>query len=186
MRQSDALELVSAGTLARPGPVGRTVRLLLGLLCLFVLYDLAGYWQAIIESPLTSLPNLAVALLVALCVFNYVVNIGFSGSWGRKPILWTLALLSTFAGVSLLAFGSADHPLFGAPLFLVLAYFYAHLGLSFVVAATIATTGCEMRAIPELLGRVRGRDAPEHHCPVAFISKIDAWEQKRRNPAAQA
>lgn len=186
MKQSDPLELVTVGTLERPGPVGRTVRLLLGLVCLYVLYDIAEYRSGIVSTPLTTLPNLLLALLVALWLFNYVVNIGFSRSWGRRPVLWTLALLITFAGLSLLVFGSADHPLFGAPLFLVLAYFYAHLGLSFVLAAAIATPGCEMRAIPELLGRVRGRDVPEHHCPAAFIARVDEWEHKRRNPAARA
>ena len=36
-----------------------------------------------------------------------------------------------------------------------------------------------MRSIPELFGKVRGRPAAEHHCPAAFITKLDEWEQNR-------
>lgn len=75
--------------------------------------------------------------------------------------------------------GDFNSPVLGVPLFVWLAYFYGHLGISFVLATALATPGCEMRAIPQLVGRITGHAAPEHHCPVSFITKIDAWERRR-------
>ena len=72
-----------------------------------------------------------------------------------------------------------DHPLFGAALWAWLVYFFAHLGVSFILSAIIATPGCEMRAIPHLFGKISGRAVAEHHCPASFITGIDAWESKR-------
>lgn len=96
MSQPDGLELVPAGTLNRPGPVGRFVRFVLGV-----------------------------------------------------------------------------------PLNRWLGYFYGHLGVSFLLAAAIGTPGCEMRSIPELIGRARGTPSHEHRCPVGFLARIDEWERGR-------
>jgi len=78
-----------------------------------------------------------------------------------------------------LAFGTPDHPLFGAALWAWSVCFFSHLGVSFTLPAIIATPGCEMRAIPQILGRISGRAIAEHHCPASSITKIDAWESKR-------
>jgi len=180
MKQSDPLILVDKGTLGRPGPVGRIVRLGLGLLCLYGLSELLLYRQNIIQTPASVLPNISLLVLFAVFIINYVVNIGFGRSWGRWPSYLSVAGLLILAAISWLAFGNTDHPLFGAVLWAWLVYFYAHLGSSFVLAAIIATPGCEMRAIPELLGRLSGRATAEHHCPAAFITKIDEWERNRQ------
>jgi hypothetical protein len=42
----------------------------------------------------------------------------------------------------------------------------------------LGTPGCEMRAIPDLLGRLTGHTAQEHHCP-GFITPLDNWEARR-------
>ena len=176
MNQSDALELVDAGSLTRPGPYGRLVRFALGALCLYAL------WQ--ILQPFSSLENLFSLAIAPLCVFNYVVNIGFSKSWGKRPLAFSLLLLAVSAGVAFLISGSLDHPVFGVPLILWLGYFYAHLGLAFVLSAVIATPGCEMRSIPELIGRARGIASEEHRCPAALITRIDEWESRRQRHLA--
>lgn len=178
MKQSDSLQLVEPGSLTRPGPIGRSVRLLLGLACLYALYDVSFYRHNIIAAPVSSLPNLAVLVLIALLIVNNVVNIGFGKRWGRRPSYLSLAGGLLLAAISWVIFGTADHPLLGVALWLWLVYFYGHLGISFVLSAAIATPGCEMRAVPELIGKITGRPAHEHHCP-AFIRKIDEWERKR-------
>lgn len=177
MKQSDPLELVEEGSLARPGPVGRIVRLALGIACLYAIYQLLLYHQAIISTPVAVLPNFWLLVFAAILIINYVVNIGFGKSWGRWPSYVSVAAALLFATMSWLAFGTPDHPLFGVVLWSWLVYFYLHLGLSFVLAAAIGTPGCEMRSIPQILGRMRGRAAPEHHCPASLISKIDDWEK---------
>ncbi|MFQ5609661.1 MAG: hypothetical protein ACE5F8_05260, partial [Woeseiaceae bacterium] len=64
-------------------------------------------------------------------------------------------------------------------------YIYGHLGVSFVLSAVLATPGCEMRAIPHLLGIVFRNETREHYCP-GFLGNIDEWERNRRNPTDAA
>ncbi len=182
MKQSDPLQLVEEGSLERPGPVGRIVRLALGILCTYALYVLIFYRANIIATPVSVLPNLTVIVLAAVFIINYVVNIGFGKSFGRWPSYVSIAAMLLLATMSWLAFGTADHPMLGVIFWLWLVYFYLHLGASFVLAAAIATPGCEMRAIPELIGRIRGREVQEHHCPASFITSVDAWERGRVAP----
>ena len=179
MKQSDPLELVGSGSLVRPGPIGRLVRLCLGGLCLYVFGELFYYGAWTTMQPFSSLDNRFLTLLAPLCVFNYVVNIGFARSWGRRPLIASLVVFGIVACIAFVITGSFDSPILGIPLNLWLGYFYGHLGISFVLSALIATPGCEMRAIPELFGRMSGRPSEEHHCPAAFITKIDKWEQSR-------
>jgi hypothetical protein len=179
MMQPDPLHRVEIDSPDRPGPVGRVVRLALGFACSYALYQLIVSRSSIMAQPISVLPNLTVLVLAALFVINYVVNIGFGRSFGRWPGYLSLAIGGTFAGVAWLLAGTPDHPIFGVALWLWLAYFYAHLGGSFLIAAAFATPGCEMRAIPELVGLVTGREAGKHRCPAAFITKIDEWEMRR-------
>lgn len=181
MKQSDPLELVEGGTLAPPGPIGRLIRLILGLACLYALYELILYRQSIIQTPVSVLPNIVIMVAATVLIINYVVNIGFGKSWGRWPSYIAIGSTLILAAIAWLAFGTPDHALPGSVLWVWMVYFFAHLGVSFVLSATLATPGCEMRAIPELIGRISGRAAAEHHCPAAFITRIDAWERKRRS-----
>lgn len=182
MKQSDPLQLVEKGSLGRPGPVGRLVRLGLGIACLYGLYVLVLHHQSIIERPVSVLPNIAVLVFATMFIINYVVNIGFGTSWGRWPSYISAIVGVVLAGLGWILFGTPDHLLLGVALWLWLVYFYLHLGVSFVLAAAIATPGCEMRAVPELIGRITGREIEEHHCPAAFITRIDAWERERGAP----
>ena len=57
MKQSEPLELVEPGTLIRPGPIGRLVRLSLGVLCLYAFVELFYYAEWITTQPFSSLDN---------------------------------------------------------------------------------------------------------------------------------
>ncbi len=143
----------------------------------FALWEIIRFFDVASAEPLSTLSSRVPLLFGPLCVLNYVVNIGFAKSWGSRPLLVSVIVLVVLGGVAYLIAGSFNSRIVGVPLNLWLGYFYAHLGLSFVVAALIATPGCEMRAIPELFGRLRGMPSAEHECPVTFISTIDAWER---------
>lgn len=175
-----SLDLVNQGSLARPGPVGRLLRFALGLACLYGFSELIRVAPYFIERPLELLPNLLLMIMVVLCVFNYVVNIGFSKDWKFYPTLVSVMVLGGVAGVGYLVTGSASSFLLGLLIVVWMGYFYAHLGISFVLAAMLGTPGCEMRAIPELLGKVSNREIKEHHCPSTIITGIDRWERNRR------
>lgn len=95
---------------------------------------------------------------------------------GPSALVVSLSTLGLAASLAYAVSGSFDSSILGIPLNLWLAYFYGHLGLSFVVSAAIATRGCEMRSMPELFGTVRGSPADEHPCPASFITMLDSWE----------
>lgn len=178
MKQSEPLAPVAPGTLPRPGPIGRLVRLVIGGACLYAVHELVVYHEDIIVAPFSNLANLAVLIAVAACVFNHVVNIGFGRSWRMWPVI---TASGTLIGVALLSLAVFAHWLFGAALWSWLLYTYGHLGVSFVLAASIGTPGCEMRAIPQLFGKITGRSTDEHACPATFITAIDEWERGRKS-----
>ena len=167
------------GTLPRPGPLGRIVRLLLGIACLQFLWVLITDGSAIAgASAAPSHPGWWFGLLVGLYVFSYVVNIGFSLDLGRWP-----QILVVVAGISLLAWGWITRgavwtPALGWLLVVWLTYTFAHLGGSFVLSALLATPGCEMRAILHLFTLVTGHKTAEHFCP-GPLRFVDEWEAGR-------
>ena len=175
-----SLDLVDQGSLPRPGPVGRLLRFALGIACLYGLWELINVAPYFVERPLELLPNLSFMILVLLCIFNYVVNIGFSKNWKFYPTLISVSVIGGVAGTNYLLTGTANSFLLGALIVAWMGYFYTHLGLSFVLSALIATPGCEMRALPELFGKITNRETKEHHCPSSIISGIDQWESTRR------
>ena len=79
-------------------------------------------------------------VFAAIIIINYVVNIGFGKSWGRWPSYFSIGAALLLAVMAWLAFGTPDHPLFGAALWAWLVYFYAHLGVSFILSAIIVST----------------------------------------------
>ena len=125
-------------------------------------------------------PQLFVFLwpVVALWLLPPVVNLGFGRSWKNRPRIVVLLACAGAILVDLFVYGQIWGPPLGAVVYAVTVYTFAHLGLSFVLATLLATPGCEMRAIPDLIGRLTGRTAQEHHCP-GFIQPIDDWEARR-------
>lgn len=173
-----SLDLVESGSLEKPGPIGRIFRLTLGILCLYGLVEIVRVAPFFVADPIGLLPGMSLMIMVGVCVFNYVVNIGFSRNWNKFPVLVSLVAFGTMALVSYLVVGTPNSPILGIPIILWLGYFFAHLGISFVLASALGTPGCEMRAIPQLMGIVKHRESKEHHCPSSIISGIDDWEKR--------
>lgn len=176
-----SLDLVDQGSLERPGVIGRAVRLILGLACLYGLWELISIAPYFVVQPLALLPNLVLMIVLVLCVFNYVVNIGYSKDWKSYPTLVVITLLGFVALGGYLVNGTAGSALLGVLIILWMGYFYAHLGISFLLSAVLATPGCEMRAIPELFGKITNREVKEHHCPSSILTGIDRWERNRQS-----
>ncbi len=74
------------GTLAKPGPIGRIMRLVFGLGSFYALYQAIAYREYLMKD---TLPNSSwwPVLVLALLVFPYVINLGWGRSWGRWPQL---------------------------------------------------------------------------------------------------
>ena len=181
LAMKDVFRFDDAGTLPKPGPIGRLVRLGMGLLC-------GGWtWRLAWHSGLgdLALPAYWLWFLFALLLAPYVVNIGFGVRWGAWPRIVAGLVV---AGAAVFGYLQGGSPL-QQPLWMamngVMLYVFGHLGLSFLLSALIATPGCEMRAVPQLLATLSGRDAAEHYCP-GFIGTVDRWERERGSPSAVA
>ena len=181
VRPDDPLEtrFESSGALRPPGWVGRIVRVGFGVWLLYALYMLIRYgWGVFVD--LTPPPNWTWWAFMAFgfWALPYVVNIGFTRSWRRKPQVALAAALAVAVIVDLLAYGTWWAPPLGVLVWSWMTYFSAHLGGSFLLSGMIATPGCEMRAIPHLWTLVTGRETKEHYCP-GVIDTIDQWEARR-------
>ena len=109
------------------------------------------------------------------------MNLGFGRDWRNRPRLVVLGLGLGAMVIDLLVYEQFWAPPLGALVYGTTVYTFAHLGPSFILATLLRTPGCEMRAIPDLLGRLTGRTAAEHHCP-GFITPLDNWEARRSQP----
>jgi hypothetical protein len=138
---------MTAETFARPGWLGRGVRLATGtgllVLCLVTLTDYAAYVGG-------GLPHgLSRWLGIALCGYflseggNHggVVNRGFARAWGRWPQL--IVVLSAIMAIfyNLIRSGSWWGTPLGILNFVLVVYYTGHLGLSFVLASILAHPG---------------------------------------------
>ena len=176
---STELRLDEPGTLRRPGVIGRIVRLLLAALCLFALQGVLRQGDAFLVSTPTTLKQFVFAIAVAFWLFPYVVNIGFSRGWRRRPQGAIVLVLLAAAAASWVFYDNILGPPVGLVMSVWLIYVFGHLGVSFALSSALATPGCEMRALPHLWTLVTGRATKEHYCP-GGLDRIDKWEARRK------
>ena len=162
------------GTLPTPGLVGRLVRLLLGVIIAKFIYD----WLIFIDSSDYLNPFILLWIAFSISLVPYVVNIGFGINTGAKPRfvllgVWVLAVVTGYVIETTLR-----SEFLWSVVEVTQIYIYGHLGISFLLSAVLSTPGCEMRAIPHLMGMVSGQGSQEHYCP-GFIDNIDRWETNR-------
>ncbi len=154
---STATQFEQTGSLSSPGPIGRLVRLGLGLWITYAFFQFLdiGFldaqkadrffsWQTPTHS------SFWIAVLIFFWVFPYVFNIGFSRNWRRKPQWLLVGALVVAATVGYALEGSLWSPAMGWLILIWLLYVTAHLGFSFLLAAVLGTPGCEMRAFHHL------------------------------------
>lgn len=168
------------GTLPKPGPVGRIVRLLLGAWLLTVCWSYLSYPRVFLRESLPPWEAL-IGIAFALWLIPPVVNIGWGTSWKAWPRYGAAGILMAWAAVNALVTGDPWSSGLGRFAWLFCLYTFGHLGLSFVLAAAIGTPGCEMRAIPHLWMLLSGRATREHFCP-GFLNAVDAWERGEEVP----
>jgi len=152
-------------------------RLALGLWLLQSLYLILRYgWGQLVRPG--SPPNWTwwVFMAVGFWLLPYVVNIGLTKDWRRKPQVALAAALAATVVANVVIYGTWWAPPLGALVWMWLVYFSAHLGGSFTLSAVLATPGCEMRAIPHLWARITGGATREHYCP-GWIDTTDRWER---------
>ena len=168
-----------SGTLIRPGPIGRVVRLGLGVGALLGVQGVVSGWSVLVAPSMPTSAGFGFILLLGLYLFPYVVNLGFGFRLSGWPRLAVLGVGLAWAAINWSTTGHAWSPGLGAAFGVWALYTFGHLGVAFLLAALIRTPGCEMRSIPEAWGRLTGRPAREHFCP-GHLDRLDRWEFRVR------
>ena len=173
------LKLDEPGSLPRPGPIGRAVRILLGSLCLWYVHGLLNVADSLIDSDGHIRAVIWNGILPLLFLISYIVNIGFSRAWKKWPAIASAGAFLLIAAIGYLTQGGIETISLARTIWVWELYAFTHLGISFLVAGLIATPGCEMRAIHDLYSLITGVPTKEHYCPIGPLHPIDQWEARR-------
>lgn len=170
------LKFNEPGSLPKPGPIGRLARLAFGAACLWYVIQLANISSSLIASDGHIRQMVWNGVAVGLFLVSYVVNIGFSRAWRKWPAVTSAVGFVMFGVIGYFVEGAIETQLLARFVWLWELYVFSHLGVAFVLAASIGTPGCEMRAFHDLFSRLSGIPTKEHYCPVGPLNPIDRWE----------
>jgi len=166
--------------LARPGPIGLVIRVILGAASVYALVELLTKWDVFRDKNLIE-SDFWFVTLFTLCLLPDVFNIALRRRWGAWPLVVSLA-----GGVVL---GAAGHVVSGDIWTVPLALWvyagdvlvFGALVLSFPLAIVMRTPGCEFNAVPRLIAHLRGTaDEKTRHC-ILGIDLLDRWGATRRD-----
>lgn len=175
---STDLKLEEPGTLTKPGPVGRILRLALGLACLYLVVGLLlAFGELLVDGHIR--PIVWNGLVFGLFLCSYIVNIGFSRSWKKWPAVLSASIFLAIGLINYVQWGNFESVILANVIWWWEIYLFTHLGLAFGIAAVIGTPGCEMRACHDLYSRITGIPTKEHHCPVGPLNPVDRWEARQ-------
>lgn len=174
------LKLTDKGSLPKPGPLGRLLRLALAYLVLRgMVYELWDDRVMLTEGEFEPYGLIWNGLLFGLFLVSYVINIGYSRAFKKWPALISAVGLGALALFDYTAGGDWTGVAFGTGFFIWSMYIFTHLGVCFLISAIIGTPGCEMRALHDLFSKVSKVEVKEHLCPVGPIQPLDKWEAKQ-------
>ncbi len=81
------LKLDKPGSLPRPGPIGRLLRLVFGLICTWYVFQLIGVAGELMSGGGHISSVVWNGVLIGLFLISCVINIGFSRAWKKGPAL---------------------------------------------------------------------------------------------------
>ena len=173
------LKLDEAGSLPRPGPIGRLVRFAFGVVCIWYVSELIAVSGDLMSAVGRIRPVVWNGVLIGLFLISYIINIGYSRPWKKWPALISAGAFLSIAGVGYLTQGTVETEFLARTVWVWEVYLFSHLGMAFIIATLIGTPGCEMRAFHDLYSRLTGIPTKEHYCPVGPLHPIDQWEAGR-------
>lgn len=178
--QSTDVRRDSRNELARPGPIGLTIRVVLGAATIYWLAALLTKWNVFLEhDPIESERYYT---LFTLWLLPYVFNISFGRRWGPWP---TVVFVAGGAAIGLagnLVASEFWNPVLAGWVYAGDLLVMAALAVSFPVAIATRSPGCELGAIPWLVARRRGSSykRPRPGCAIG-LDHLDRWEAARRS-----
>lgn len=167
------------GTLNPPGPIGKIARVILGLACIYYVWQLVSLWDYWVNAEKLFLnSSIWIPIIFALYLAPYVINIGWRINTKRLSQLVIILISVGLVALSYFSHQSINSYALNVFTIIWVIYIFTHLGVSFLVSAIISTPGCEMRSLPHLWSIITGHKTYEHVCP-GPLHKIDLWEQKK-------
>lgn len=170
-------ECSQPSALLPPGPIGRAARFLMGVVQVYFVYIVIAN-PGIVSSPNAPTNTMYwVGVGLAFALLSWTVNLAFDLKWGKWPSLTAVAIALLAAGLNFGLYGT----FWGVPLGLVVTvvavYVHGHMGVSHLLAAIIATPGCEMKSIPHLAAIARGSESACASCPGVW-KPLDRFEAR--------
>jgi hypothetical protein len=181
--QSTDVRRDSKRELARPGPIGLTIRVILGAAAIYFLVALLTKWNGFMErDPIESERYFT---LFTLWMLPYVFNFTFRRRWGPWPTVVFVAGGAVLGVAGYLVTGELWNPVVATWAYAGDLLVLAALAVSFPVAVATRSPGCELGAIPWVIARRRGElyASPRPGCAVG-LDHFDRWEAtwRRREP----
>ena len=102
------LKLDKPGSLPRPGPIGRIVRLAFGLLCLWYVVSLIQFIGNLLDADGHIRPIIWNGIIIGLFLISYVVNIGYSRAWKKWSVIISASIFLLTAGIGYITQGSFE------------------------------------------------------------------------------
>ena len=131
-----------AATLPRPGPIGRGVRVLLGLAVLYLFADIVADFPKLTDGVNLANPLTWLGLGYVLYAMPDILAMVFSRRWPSRYVRGAAGgALVLAASTDFLVPGSPNGGAFGVTLGLMLTLVLGILGASFLVAAAVAAPG---------------------------------------------
>lgn len=172
------LKLDEPGSLPRPGPLGRVVRLAFGTLCLWYVIRLMQMAGNLLDGDGHIRTIVWNGIIIGLFLVSYVINIGFSKAWKKWPAVISAGVFLIIAAFGYITRGSIETRLLAQVIWGWELYVFSHLGLAFIISGVIGSAGCEMRAFHHLYSQFTGVPMKEHYCPIGPLHSIDQWEAR--------
>ena len=133
-------DFVQPGTIPKPLAIGRSGRFLFGIGALLYLVWLIVHRGAITGQ---DVPGLGwwVGVLFAVYYLPDLFIVGLSRPWGRWPQVAVLGFAIALTSADLAAYGSGWGTPLGWGIFALTSFFYAVIGVAFLLAALLAVPG---------------------------------------------
>jgi hypothetical protein len=103
------LKLDDPGTLARPGPLGKAVRLAFGVLSLWYVYGLWRITGDLIDNEGHIRQLIWNGVIVGLFLVSYIINIGFTKDWKKWPAIISFAVFLVIGVLGYFAQGTFEN-----------------------------------------------------------------------------
>ncbi len=133
-------DFVQPGTIPRPLKIGRAGRLLFGVGALYYFAWLIIGRESLIDPSSIDL-GLWVGVFFAFYYLPDLFVVGLSRPWGRWPQAAALAIVMVLVAADFAVYGSGWAPPLAWAIYTFTAFYYALIGVAFLLAAFLAVPG---------------------------------------------